>query len=181
MADQHLYQNVNVQVEEVAGSNQSPELQPVDQNQDQQPANQDQEQLVANQNEPMVGQNELQAAIQNPQAQQPANQNEALQQAEAANGNADQQPNAEKPKIPYGIVTIHSDQSKTTDNNYAEVRNEGTEDVQDLTYDRVNDDSEITENGYSTVVRDQPTQQRPQRDRMYESVDEAFEREPKPR
>lgn len=179
-ADQHLYQNVNVQIEEMNHNVAA------NQNQDQQPANQNQEQLIANQNEQLVNQNEnLQAddpnqgqeVIQDHQGQQPANQDQA------ANRNMDQQPDAERAKVPYGIVTIHSDQSNTPpiDNNYAEVRNEANEDVQDITYDRVNNEDETNENGYSTVVRDQTTQQYPRRDRMYESVDEAFDRKTEPR
>lgn len=185
-ANQHLYQNVNIQIEPGSKLDHNGGLQLTDQNQDQQPANQEQlvVQLVANRNEQLVDQNEeLQGADQaeviaqdQQEQQQPADQNQAPQQA--ANGNADQQPDAEKAKVPYGVVTIHSDQSNTPiDNNYAEVRNEADENVQDITYDRVNDDTEVNENGYSTVVRDKTTQQQPQRDRMYESVDEAFERE----
>lgn len=180
---QHLYQNVNVQIEAGSESDHSEGLQLDNQNQDQQPGNQNQNQLVANQNEELGNQNEepqeadpneAQANVQDHQAQQPADQDQAAQ--EAANG--DQQQDPEKAKIPYGVVTIHSDAA--ADNNYAEVRNED-ESIQDIMYDSVNDDTGVTENGYSTVVRDKPTQQQPRRDRMYESVDEAFDREPKPR
>lgn len=186
--NQHLYQNVNIQVE---GANRNGGL-PIlsDQNQDQQPPNQNQEQmvveLIANQNEPIVDQNEesqaaaadpnqAQIIVQDHRPEQAADQDQVLQ--EAANDGADQQQDPEKARVlPYGVVTIHSDQSNTIDNNYAEVRNEEDENIQDITYDRVNDNTEVTENGYSTVVRDKPTQQQPQRDRMYESVDEAFDR-----
>lgn len=186
---QHLYQNVNVQIEARPESGHSEGVQLADQNQDHQPGNQDQDQLVvqlvANQNEELgdqneepqeVDPNEAQANAQDHQAQQPADQN---QDQEAANGNQQQDP--EKAKIPYGVVTIHSDQSNAAaDNNYAEVRNED-ESIQDIMYDSVNDDGAVNENGYSTVVRDKPIQQQPRRDRMYESVDEAFDRETKPR
>lgn len=180
---------MNIQVE---GANRNGGL-PIlsDQNQDQQPPNQNQEQmvveLIANQNEPMVDQNEesqaaaaadpnqAQIIVQDHRPEQAADQDQVLQ--EAANDGADQQQDPEKARVlPYGVVTIHSDQSNTIDNNYAEVRNEEDENIQDITYDRVNDNTEVTENGYSTVVRDKPTQQQPQRDRMYESVDEAFDR-----
>lgn len=185
--NQHIYQNVTLQLE--AGSksdDHNPELQLADQNQDQRPANQ--EQPIANQVEQPVDQNEEPQAVADPnqaqviaeRQQQPADQN----QAQAPDGGADQELDTEKAKIPYGVVTIHSDQSNTpTDNNnYAEVRNETDENIRDATYDRVNDNSEINdESGYSTVVRDKPTQQRPQRDRMYESVDEAFDRKTKDR
>lgn len=190
---QHLYQNVNIQKEAGPELDHDKGLQLADQNQDHQPANQHEGgqlevQLVANQNEELGDQNEEpQEADQNEgqanaqdQPQQPADQDEDQAAQEAANGNQQQDP--EKTKIPYGVVTIHSDQSNATvdNNNYAEVRNED-ESIQDITYDRVNDDSEVIENGYSTVVRDKPTQQQPRRDRMYESVDEAFDRETKPR
>ena len=181
--NQHLYVNVQLEASNRDAGSQSPA--------DQQPADANQGQPMADQNEQLADQNvDLQAAdpqVVQDQAQQPANQNPAPQQAANANGDA------EGAKVPYGVVTIHSDQSNTpTDNNYAEVRNEEDDTMQDATYDRVNydvvnDSSEVNEGGYSTVVRDQTTQQQqqqqepPQRDRMYESVDEAFNRETKPR
>ena len=190
--NQHLYVNVQLEASDRHAGSQSPT-----ENEDQQPAGANQGQPMANQNEQLADQNvDLQAAdpqVVQDQVQQPANQNQAAQQA--ANGGPQ---DAEGAKVPYGVVTIHSDQSNTpTDNNYAEVRNDDEEEdtIQDATYDRVNydrvnDTSDINESGYSVVVRDQATQQQqqqqqqqqpPQRDRMYESVDEAFDRETKPR
>lgn len=159
------------------------------QNQDQQPANQNQEQPVANQNEQLIGQNEEPQAndpqlVVHNQAQPPGNQNQDGGQ-HPGNGDADQrQLDAENPRVPYGVITIHSDQPN--DNNYAEVRGETDDDIQDITYDRVKDDNETAESGYSTVTHDQTMQQQQRqeqrrKDRMYESVDEAFNRETKPR
>ena len=188
---QHLY--VNVQLEARSKSDREAGSQSPDKNQDQQqPVNLDQEQPVANQDEQLVDQNvDLQAAepVQD-QPQQAVNQPQAPQAA--ANGDVvdQQRQDAEKTKIPYGVVTIHSDQSNTpADNNYAEVRSEEGEGTQDTMYDCVNYDvindsssSKVNENGYSTVVRDQPTQpEQPRRDRMYESVDEAFNKKTIPR
>lgn len=182
--NQHLYVNVHLEASDRNAGSQSPA--------ENQPADGNQGQPMPDQNEQLADQNvDLQAAdpqvVQDHQAQQPANQNQAPQQA--ANGEPQ---DVEGAKVPYGVVTIHSDQSNTpTDNNYAEVRNDEEEDtIQDATYDRVNydrvnDSGDVNEGGYSTVVRDQATQQQQQqpaqRDRMYESVDEAFDRETKPR
>ena len=188
---QHLY--VNVQLEASSKPDRDAGSQSPDENQDQQqPVNTDQEQPVANQGEQLADQNvELQAAeLVQDQPQQAADQPQAPQAA--ANGDVvgqQQQQDAEKTKIPYGVVTIHSDQSNTPadNNNYAVVRSEEDEATQDTMYDRVNydvinDSSRVNENGYSTVKRDQPAQpEQPRRDRMYESVDEAFNKETKTR
>ena len=165
-----------------------------DQNQEVQVAVENQESnrnepQLADQDQPAVNQEQqLQEAVQNPD-QQNGNQNNPNQDVQAAvvNGNnAGQQVDAEEARVPYGVVTIHSDQPEPANDNYAEVRNVGMssepslDEPEDLTYDRVVDDSTTNENGYSTVVRDQIAgggQCRPKRHNMYESVDEVLNRE----
>jgi len=186
---------VGGQNHEVKSSNQNLEPQLANQNPHPPLANQNPEPQLANQNQQVANQEEAQQADQNP-AQQIDNQNQVPQQAAnpdqnmqvpAVNGNnAGQQVVAEGARVPYGIVTIHSDQPVPTNDNYAEVRNVGMsseppiDEPEDLTYDRVIDDSTTNENGYSTVVRDQIAgggQRRPKRHNMYESVDEVLNRE----
>jgi len=163
------------------------ESQESNQNLDPHLANQNAEPRLANQNQNQLvaaNQEQAQEVDQNPD-QQIEDQNQVPRaanpnQAPAVNGNnAGQQVDAEA-RIPYGVVTIHSDRPVPTNDNYAEVRNVGMssepsiDEPEDLTYDRVIDDSTTNENGYSTVVRDQITGGRPKRNNMYESVDEVL-------
>ena len=186
------YQEVQVAVENRL-SNQNVEPQLADQNQDQPAVSQEGQPQEADQNHNQQNVNQdrdqQNGDHQNQAIQQAANPNQDVQAAAVNVNNPGPQVDAEGARVPYGVVTIHSDRLEPVNDNYAEVRNVGmssepsVDEPEDLTYDKVVDDASVNdENGYSTVSRDQIAgdgggQRRPKRNNMYESVDEVLNKE----